>query len=131
MPVTRPTLRNHLDLRTDRPIEVSSLAKCVDSEFFDAFDRSRYNTRSHSIRLITGVAGEIYRIADLVAGHVITVLSAVDTKRVLIANRASDLSRRSDSRLQGHQRACITAKVGQQLKLLETDRGAYRGIRGL
>src|SRR5207237_947494 len=71
MPLLGTALGDHLDLRANRTIEVGRLSEGVDSEFFDAFNRSRNHARSHTVRLGSSGARNIHRITDLVARHIV------------------------------------------------------------
>src|SRR5438132_6027634 len=99
MPLIGSALRYHLHLGSDRTIEVSRLAEGVNSEFLDAFDRSRDYTRSNTVSLSAAGASKIQRVADLVARHVIAVLATIDTKTILIADGAGNLASRRNPRL--------------------------------
>ena len=71
MPLLGTALGDHLDLRADGTIEVGRLSEGIDSEFFDAFNWSRDNARSHTVRLAASGARKIHRITDLVARHIV------------------------------------------------------------
>src|SRR5205807_5625749 len=114
MPLIGSALRYHLHLRANRTIEVGRLTEGVDSEFLDALDRSRDDTGRYAIGLGAGGAGKIHRVADLVAGHVIAVLAAIDAKTILIADGAGNLASRRNPRLQRHECGGIAPEIWQQ-----------------
>jgi hypothetical protein len=89
----------HLHLRANRTVKVRGLPEGVNPEFFNAFNRSGHDTGSHTVSLGSGGTGKIHRVAYLVPGHIVRVLSAIDRKTVLVSDRTCDLARRSHSGL--------------------------------
>src|SRR2546423_1098780 len=111
MPLIGSALGHHLDLRANRTIKVSGLAERVNPEFFNALDRSRDDPGSHAVKLSAGRAGKIVCVADLIAGHVVAVLAAIDGERVLVTHGAGNLTGGRHARLQGHERAGVATEI--------------------
>ena len=99
VPLLGPAPGNHLDLCASGIVKVSRLPESVDSELLDSFYRSRDDTRSHTVCLRAGGAGEIANVAARVARHVVRVVASINREGILVFHRAGDLAEGPYARL--------------------------------
>ena len=78
MPLIGSPFSHHLDLRPYRTVEVSRLTEGVNSEFFNALDRGRHYAGSDTVSLSPAAARKVHCVTNLVSGHVVRVLAAID-----------------------------------------------------
>ena len=106
-------LSDHLHFSAGAVVIVGRLAKGINAKFLNTLNRREDNTRGHAVELGAASSSEVSYVGDGAAGHVISVVAAINRKRVLILESAGHKATRAHTWLKRHQSACVPAEVRQ------------------
>src|SRR5690349_18257682 len=111
MDMVRTALSHHLDLASSGVVEFRGLVAGSDLELLDALDGRRHHAGGRSAGSSGAAVTIAGRICGVRAGHVVAVVTTVQTESVLVRLSSGYIAVERDTDLQYRERGGVASEV--------------------